>query len=63
MFKYYTHQQIQENPGYVIQVYAEDAELLRARIQSRFIRSKHHNIWFEFKENRSGVEAVKGTTV
>lgn len=51
---------LKDNSDFGIFIHREKEDIIRARIQSRFSRSKTHDAWVKFEENGSGWEAVKG---
>lgn len=58
--KMYNKGHIQEAMGYNFQVHKDLQGLIRVRFDSRFMNSKHHQVWIEFKENQNGRNAIIG---
>lgn len=56
----YIDQHIREDSHFGIFVHRENNTIVRARIQSRFSRSKSHNTWIKFDQNSVGFKAVQG---
>lgn len=56
----YIASHLKEDSEFGIFVHREKEGIIRAKIQSRFSKSKTHDLWIKFEENESGYEAIKG---
>jgi hypothetical protein len=56
----YTSEHMKEDSRYSIMIHKEDDGLIKAKIQSRFRKSQHHEAWIEFLPGGSGQESIKG---
>lgn len=56
----YIKSHLKENSEFGIFVHREKEGIIRAKIQSRFSKSKTHDAWIKFEKNESGFEAIKG---
>lgn len=56
----YIEQHMKEDSHFGIYVHRENDEIIRAKIQSRFSRSKTHDTWVKFDQNKNGFEAING---
>jgi hypothetical protein len=56
----YTSEHLKEDARYSIMLHKEDTGLLRAKIQSRFRKSQHHEVWIEFTPDGNGHESING---
>lgn len=57
--KYIDHH-IRENNQFGIFLHRENNGIIRAKIQSRFSRSKMHNAWIKYDDGEAGYAAIKG---
>lgn len=57
--KYIEHH-LKGDDQFGIFVHREVDNIIRAKIQSRFSKSKNHNTWVKFDQNESGFDAIKG---
>lgn len=55
----YIEQHMKQDSHFGIFLHRENDEIIRAKIQSRFSRSKTHNTWVKFDPDEIGFEAVK----
>lgn len=56
----YIESHMKEFSEFGIFIHRDTEGIIRARIQSRFSRSKTHDAWVKFDKNASGYEAIKG---
>lgn len=56
----YVEQHLREDSDFGIFVHRENDTIIRARIQSRFSKSKKHNTFVKFDVENTGLEAIKG---
>lgn len=49
-----------ENSEFGLFIHRDTEGIIRARIQSRFSRSKTHDAWVKFDKTENGYEAIKG---
>lgn len=58
--KKYIEQHMSEDSHFGIFIHRDNDEIIRARIQSRFSRSKAHSTWVKFNQSKIGFEAISG---
>lgn len=56
----YIEQHLKDDSHFGIFIHRENDQIVRAKIQSRFSRSKTHNTWVKFNENETGFPAIIG---
>ena len=56
----YTINHLHKDNLYELWIHKQEANLLRANLQSKFRRSLKHRLWIEFEENRTGADAIIG---
>lgn len=56
----YIYSHMKENNTFGIFIHRQNECIIRAKIQSRFSKSKTHDSWVKFEKNGSGYEAVIG---
>ncbi len=56
----YIDSHMKEDNNFGIFVHRENESIIRAKIQSRFSRSKTHDAWVKFNNDETGYEAIKG---
>lgn len=56
----YIDAHLKSDTEFGIFIHREREDIIRARIQSRFSKSKTHDAWIKFDKNVSGYDAIKG---
>ncbi|XP_037047596.1 uncharacterized protein LOC119082237 [Bradysia coprophila] len=56
----YIQNHLKQDSEFGIFIHRDTADIIRARIQSRFSKSKTHDAWVKFSANENGCDAIKG---